>query len=82
MVKATERPKIILLGPPGSGKSTVCRNLSNELGLVHIAPGELLKQNIKRGSDIGTRASISIKESRIVPDNVGILYILKFFTIK
>ena len=46
-------PRIILLGPPGSGRSTQARILSNRFGLVHVCTRSLIKEEIVRRPEIG-----------------------------
>jgi adenylate kinase len=60
--------RIVLLGPPGSGKGTHAKKLSEGLGTPIIATGEILRQAIAEGSALGKSAEEHVKSGRLVPD--------------
>jgi len=60
--------RIILLGPPGSGKGTVATRLHQEFGLNHISSGHLLRREVERGSAIGQPARSFLEQGELVPD--------------
>src|SRR5688572_13187054 len=60
--------RIILLGPPGSGKGTIAAQLEKELGLTHVSSGHLLRQEAERGSVVGKRAKAFLEKGELVPD--------------
>jgi len=60
--------RIILLGPPGSGKGTVATRLLQEFGLNHISSGHLLRLEVEKGSAIGQRARLFLEKGELVPD--------------
>jgi adenylate kinase len=60
--------RLILLGPPGSGKGTQASLLSRRLGLEHIGTGDLLRQAIRSGTPMGQRAKPFVESGRLVPD--------------
>ena len=62
--------RIILLGPPGSGKGTVATRLHQEFGLNHISSGHLLRQEVEKGSAIGQRARLFLEKGDLVPDRI------------
>ena len=60
--------RIILLGPPGSGKGTVATRLQQEFGLNHISSGHLLRREVEEGSALGQRARLFLEKGELVPD--------------
>jgi len=60
--------RIILLGPPGSGKGTIAAQLQKEWGLVHVSSGHLLRLEVERGSPVGQRAKRFLEKGELVPD--------------
>lgn len=66
----TTQRVIILLGPPGSGKGTQAVRLSKEQGIPHISTGDLFRENISQGTELGQRAKSYIDAGKLVPDSV------------
>jgi len=64
--------RIILLGPPGAGKGTQARILTEKYGTVHIAAGDLFRDNIKNGTPLGKQVESILKAGTLVPDDVTI----------
>jgi adenylate kinase len=62
--------RIVLLGPPGSGKGTQAAMLVEELGLPHISTGALLRNAAKRGTELGLQAKAITDKGDLVPDNI------------
>ena len=62
--------RIVLLGPPGSGKGTQAVTLAAELGVPHIATGDLFRTEMAQGSDLGKLAEEYISHGNLVPDEV------------
>lgn len=62
--------RIILLGPPGAGKGTQAKRISETLGLVHISSGDLLRDHQSRGTELGVTARDYMKKGLLVPDNL------------
>ncbi len=65
-------PRVILLGPPGSGRSTQAQIISYRYGLVHISSVNLLKDEIQRNPDKGKIISKCLDTGRKVPDDIVI----------
>ncbi|PHU30978.1 UMP-CMP kinase 3, partial [Capsicum chinense] len=63
---------VFVLGGPGSGKGTQCANIVENFGYTHLSAGDLLRAEIKSGSENGTMISNMIKEGKIVPSEVTI----------
>lgn len=67
---------ILLLGAPGAGKGTQSELLSDRIGMVHVASGDLLRDHRRRGTELGKMADEYIKVGHLVPDDVVIKMIL------
>jgi adenylate kinase len=63
---------VILLGAPGAGKGTQAKVLSEKLGIAHVSSGDLLRDNIKRGTALGIEAKGYMDRGELVPDNTVI----------
>ena len=63
---------IVITGAPGSGKGTQSDLIVKNYGLYHISTGDMLRAEIKAGSEIGKQAEHIIAEGRLVPDEVMI----------
>ena len=61
---------LILMGPPGSGKGTQAKFLSETYGLVHLSTGDMLRAEIEAGSDLGHQAKDLIDKGALVPDSL------------
>jgi len=60
--------KIIMLGPPGSGKGTVSEKLEKDFNLFHLSPGELLREEVKKDTTIGKDIKKYMENGDLVPD--------------
>lgn len=60
--------RLILIGPPGSGKGTQAQLMSERLGLVHIGTGDILREAIRLGTPAGLQASPFVTSGQLVPD--------------
>ncbi|KAJ6799720.1 UMP-CMP kinase 3-like [Iris pallida] len=63
---------VFVLGGPGSGKGTQCANIVQHYGFTHLSAGDLLRAEIKSGSENGAMIQNMIKEGKIVPSEVTI----------
>lgn len=63
---------IVLFGAPGSGKGTQSAHLIDKYGLYHISTGELLRDHIKRGTELGKTADKYISKGQLIPDELMI----------
>ena len=62
--------RIVLLGPPGSGKGTQAALLVERLGVPHISTGALLRNAAKRGTELGLKAKALTDKGELVPDEI------------
>ncbi|XP_012083769.1 UMP-CMP kinase 3 isoform X1 [Jatropha curcas] len=73
-----KKPTVVfVLGGPGSGKGTQCANIVQHFGYTHLSAGDLLRAEIKSGSENGTMIQNMIKEGKIVPSEVTIKLLQK-----
>jgi len=68
---------IIFLGAPGAGKGTQAGELARELGLEHIATGDLFRQALERGTDLGLKAKSYMEKGVLVPSQITIGMVLE-----
>ncbi len=61
---------IILFGPPGAGKGTQSKYLVNKLNSFQISTGDLLREEIKKNSDIGKAITNDMNEGKFVSDEI------------
>jgi adenylate kinase len=66
---------IVLLGPPGVGKGTQAKILSERTGLAHISSGDLFRENLKNQTELGKLAQTYMSKGELVPDDVTIAMI-------
>ncbi len=64
--------RLLVVGPPGSGKGTQAAILSERLHIPHISTGEMFRQAIKQGSPLGVLAQKYISQGELVPDDVTV----------
>ena len=62
--------RIILLGPPGAGKGTQARRLADRYGLAIVATGDIFRDQIARGTDLGQQAKRYVDRGEYVPDEI------------
>lgn len=60
--------RLILLGPPGSGKGTQARLLCQRMDLAHIATGDILREAVRLGTPLGRQAQSFMDQGHYVPD--------------
>jgi adenylate kinase len=72
-----ERLILVLVGPPGAGKGTQAAALSRELGLVHLASGDLFRAALAAGTPLGEKAREYMERGELVPDDVTIAMVME-----
>ena len=61
---------LILFGPPGAGKGTQAERLRSDFQLPYIATGDMLRENVKQGSELGQKAKEYMDRGDLVPDDL------------
>ncbi len=62
--------RVAFLGPPGAGKGTQARDLAQEWGVLHLATGDMLREAVAAGSQLGREAKRYMDQGALVPDDV------------
>ena len=76
--KPSARPKYyVLLGAPGAGKGTQAEALVRTLGLAHVASGDLFRDHLSRGTELGRLAREYMDKGILVPDDVTVRMVLE-----
>jgi adenylate kinase len=65
------------MGAPGAGKGTQAAIIAQELNLAHIASGDLFRQAIEQGTELGLKAKYYMDRGILVPDSVSTLTVLE-----
>lgn len=67
---------VILLGPPGAGKGTQAVNLAQRTGLLHLATGDMFRENVRNQTELGREAQRYMERGELVPDELTISMLL------
>src|SRR5918995_3487232 len=62
--------RVILLGPQGAGKGTQAQRLADEVGATHISTGDIVRAEIKSGSELGKKVQDYNDRGELVPDEI------------
>jgi adenylate kinase len=68
---------LVLLGPPGAGKGTQAERLVEDFGLPYIATGNMLRDAVREGTELGAKAKEYMDRGDLVPDDVIIAMIIE-----
>jgi len=68
--KMAPKRAVIFLGPPGAGKGTQSKRISRELGLPHLSTGDMLRDAVAHGTELGLRAKPMMERGDLVPDDI------------
>ena len=64
--------RLVLLGPPGAGKGTLAGLIKEKFGMLHVSTGDILREEMKSGSELGKEAKAYVDSGALVPDEVVI----------
>jgi len=64
--------QLIIFGPPGSGKGTYASRLGLRLGIASVSTGDLFREAIRQGTDLGRRVADFLNRGELVPDEITI----------
>ncbi|HEY1271665.1 MAG TPA: adenylate kinase [Terriglobales bacterium] len=70
VAEASHKIAVILLGPPGAGKGTQAKMIAEKYGVPHISTGDLLRDNVARGTELGLQAKAVMARGELVPDTL------------
>ena len=62
--------RVVLLGAPGAGKGTQAEDIKQHYGCAHISTGDMLRENLKAGTELGKKAKTFMDSGALVPDDV------------
>ena len=61
---------VILLGPPGAGKGTQAQRIAQWYRVPHLSTGDMFRDNIRRGTELGRKAKPLMERGELVPDEI------------
>ena len=70
---------IVIFGAPGSGKGTQSDKMIEKYGLNHISTGDVLRSEIKKGSELGKTAASYIDNGQLIPDDLMVSILAKVY---
>lgn len=68
--------KIIMLGAPGAGKGTQAQMIADKFGIPHISTGDIFRENVKNGTELGMEAKKYMDQGLLVPDELTVKILL------
>lgn len=68
--------KIIMLGAPGAGKGTQAQMIADKYGIPHISTGDIFRENVKKGTELGMEAKKYMDQGLLVPDELTVKILL------
>ena len=74
--KEENRMRIIMLGAPGAGKGTQAKRIAEKYNVPHISTGDIFRENIKNGTELGQEAKKYMDQGLLVPDELTVKILL------
>ncbi len=71
------KSRLLILGPPAGGKGTHAERLAAELGVPHIATGDMLRKEVSEGSDLGVQAKAAMDGGELVSDELVVAMLVE-----
>lgn len=62
--------RLVILGPPGAGKGTQAKNIVDKYEIPHISTGDILREHIAEGTELGKKAKGYMEQGTLVPDEL------------
>ena len=62
--------QIVIFGPPGAGKGTQAKFISEAFNIPHISTGDILRENVREGTPLGKKAKAYMDKGALVPDEL------------
>ncbi len=62
--------RMVFLGPPGAGKGTQASMLKSKYGIAHVSTGDILREAVKKGTELGKKAKEYMDKGLLVPDEI------------
>jgi adenylate kinase len=69
--------KLVFIGPPGIGKGTCAKALSQKYGIPHISTGDIFREEIAKGTELGLKVKQYVEKGLLVPDEIVIEVVKK-----
>ena len=63
---------LLFIGPPGAGKGTQASRVAERLGIPHISTGDMFRDHVSRGTELGVRVDAIMKAGAYVPDEITV----------
>ena len=62
--------RLVIIGPPGSGKGTTSELIEEKLGIPHVSTGDMLRSHIESGDELGQRIKDNVEHGKLIPDEI------------